>query len=169
VLELRLAVEIRPLRAGDLDKLEWDSDRAIQADYVRRTVAERADDIVFVLALADGRPFGRLGIDFVRKDGVAYLWAFSVLPVLQRRGIGTALLRAAEAIVAGSKVDTVEIGADDWNADVMRLYRRLGYAEAGEERGNEGERIVLFRRKTPSYSPTTALFRRAPPGFVNVK
>jgi hypothetical protein len=68
-LDLSLPIEIRPLRDGDLDGLEWDSKEAIQPDYLQETMAERGDDVIFLLALAHGRPVGRLGLDFGRKAG----------------------------------------------------------------------------------------------------
>jgi ribosomal protein S18 acetylase RimI-like enzyme len=149
-LDLPLVVEIRPLRDGDLDDLEWDSHRAVSADYVRATVAERPDQVVFLLALIDGQPIGRLGVDFGRKasEGIVHLWAFSVLPVLQRRGIGTALMRKAEALIASSPrgASIVEVGVDDWNTEAAKLYRRLGYVEAGSELGDKGETLVLLRK-----------------------
>jgi hypothetical protein len=60
-LDLALPIEIRPLAEGDLDGLEWDSEQAIGADYVRRTVAERGDEVIFFLTLANGHAVGRLG------------------------------------------------------------------------------------------------------------
>ena len=149
-LDLSLPIEFRPLREGDLDGLEWDSEQAIQADHVRKTVAERGDDVVFLLALANGQPVGRLGLDFGRKaaEGIVHLWAFSVLPSLQRLGIGTALMRAAESLIAAAPrgATVVEIGVDEWNRDAARLYRRLGYRDDGVERGGKGEVILLLRR-----------------------
>jgi ribosomal protein S18 acetylase RimI-like enzyme len=149
-LDLSLAIEVRPLRDGDLDGLEWDSEQAIQADYVRKTVAERSDDVVFLLALANGRPVGRLGLDFGRKaaERIVHLWAFGVLPSLQRLGIGTALMRAAESLIAAAPrgATVIEVGVDEWNRDAARLYRRLGYRDDGVERGGNGEVILLLRR-----------------------
>jgi ribosomal protein S18 acetylase RimI-like enzyme len=149
-LDLSLSVEIRPLGDGDLDGLEWDSEQAIQADYVRRTLASRGDQVVFLLAFANGQPVGRLGIDFGRKaaDGIVHLWAFSVLPTLQRLGIGTAMIRQAEGLIAAGPRDAtvIEVGVDDWNHDAAKLYRRLGYQDAGSERGRTGEVIFLLRR-----------------------
>jgi ribosomal protein S18 acetylase RimI-like enzyme len=149
-LDLSLPIEIRPLRDGDLDCLEWDSEQAIQADYVQRTVAERGEDVVFLLALANGQPVGRLGLDFGRKaeEGVVHLWAFGVLPSLQRLGIGTALMRAAESLIAAAPrgATVVEVGVDEWNHDAAKLYRRLGYRDDGVERGGNGEVILLLRR-----------------------
>jgi GNAT superfamily N-acetyltransferase len=149
-LELTLPIEIRPLRDGDLDGLEWDSEQAIGADYVRTTVAERGGDVVFLLALANGQPVGRLGLDFGRKaaEGIVHLWAFGVLPSLQRLGIGTAMVRAAESLIAAAsrRATVVEVGVDEWNHDAAKLYRRLGYRDDGVERGGHGEVILLLRR-----------------------
>jgi ribosomal protein S18 acetylase RimI-like enzyme len=149
-LSLSLLFEIRPLRGGDLADLEWDSEQAVNADYIRRVVAEREDEVVFLLALLRGRPVGRLGVDYGRKagEGIIHLWAFSVLPALQRLGIGTALMREAESLIASASrgATVVEVGVDDWNDDAARLYRRLGYQDAGSERGSEGELIRLLRR-----------------------
>ena len=155
--DLSLPIEIRPLRDGDLDGLEWDSEQAIQADHVRKTVAERGDDVVFLLALVNGRPVGRLGVDFGRKaeQGIVHLWAFGVLPSLQRLGIGTALMRAAESLIAAAPrgATVVEVGVDEWNHDAAKLYRRLGYRDHGVERGGTGEPILLLRRSIDEIRP----------------
>jgi ribosomal protein S18 acetylase RimI-like enzyme len=148
--DLTLPIEIRPLRDGDLDGLQWDSNEAIQPDYVQKTVADRGDDVVFLLALANGRPVGRLGLDFSRKaqEGIVHLWAFGVLPSLQRLGIGTAMVRAAESLIAAAPrgATVVEVGVDEWNHDAAKLYRRLGYRDDGFERGGNNEVILLLRR-----------------------
>ncbi len=138
------------MRQGDLEDLEWDSEQAIQADYVRQTLTDRGDEVVFLLAVANGRPVGRLGIDFQRKaaEGVVHLWALSVLPALQRHGIGTAMMREAELHIAAAPRDAtvVEVGVDEWNHEAAKLYRRLGYTDAGTELDNNGEIVLLFRR-----------------------
>jgi ribosomal protein S18 acetylase RimI-like enzyme len=71
-----------------------------------------------------------------------------VLPSLQRLGIGTALMRAAESLIAAAPrgAAVVEVGVEEWNDDAAKLYRRLGYHEEGAERGGNGEVIVLLRR-----------------------
>jgi ribosomal protein S18 acetylase RimI-like enzyme len=148
--DLSIPIEIRPVRQGDLEDLEWDSEQAIQADYVRQTLTDRGDEVVFLLAVANGRPVGRLGIDFQRKaaEGVVHLWAFSVLPALQRHGIGTAMMREAELHIAAAPRDAtvVEVGVDEWNHEAAKLYRRLGYTDAGTELDSNGEIVLLFRR-----------------------
>jgi ribosomal protein S18 acetylase RimI-like enzyme len=77
-----------------------------------------------------------------------HVWAFSVLPSLQRLGIGSALMKAAEALIASEARGAlvVEVGVEDWNRDAAKLYRRLGYREEGTERGGTGELMLLLRR-----------------------
>ena len=105
---------------------------------------------MFLLALLNGRPIGRLGIDLGRKadEGIVHLWAFGVLPALQRLGIGTALMREAESLIASTAPGAafVEVGVDEWNDDAANLYRRLGYGDVGTEHGSKGEVIRLLRR-----------------------
>jgi ribosomal protein S18 acetylase RimI-like enzyme len=148
--DLSVPIEIRPLRIGDLDGLEWDGKEVLQAEYVRQTLADRGDDVVFLLAFANGRPVGRLGIDFGRKrpEGIVHVWAFGVLPALQRLGIGTALMRAAERLAASAAggATALEVGVDEGNKEAARLYRRLGYRDGGAERGSNGELILFLRR-----------------------
>lgn len=149
-LTIPLGVTIRPLAASDLVGLGWDSDGVLNPRYVRRALEDRRSEVVFLLALVRRSPVARLGIDFGRKRGagIVVLWSFAVLPALQRHGIGTALVRAAEELAAaraGPHV-TLEIGVDSWNRDAGRLYERLGYAPAGEEPGEDGATIQLLRR-----------------------
>jgi ribosomal protein S18 acetylase RimI-like enzyme len=158
-LQLSLAVEIRPLRGGDLDDLDWDSEQAIDAEYIRKVLAGEGDEhAVFLLALVNGRPVGRLGIDYRRKaeEGIVHLWAFGVLPALQRLGIGTALMREAERLIASAPraATRIEIGVEEGNDEAAKLYRRLGYRDAGVERGRSGETIRLLRRPIFTTSPS---------------
>jgi ribosomal protein S18 acetylase RimI-like enzyme len=150
-MRVSLRVDVRPARPEDLEQLAPEIEQALHAEYVRRMLSERREDVVFVLAFANGCPVGRLGIDFGRKadQGIAHLWAFDVLSNLRRLGIGTALIREAESIIASAphSATVVEIGVDDGNDDAARLYRRLGYRNAGSERGGSGELIHLLRRR----------------------
>ena len=108
---------------------------------------------------ASAQPVGRLGVDFGRKaaEGIVHLWAFSVLPSLQRLGIGTTLMRAAESLIATAPrgATVVEVGVDEWNQDAAKLYRRLGYRDNGVERGANGEAILLLRRSIAAIQAST--------------
>src|ERR671936_445596 len=113
------------LRERDLYDVPPASEETIRPDYVRRAVAALGDAVVWLLAFADGRPVGRLGIDFGRKSdqGIVHLWAFGIAPELQRRGIGTAMIREAESLIASDPrgATLIEIGADEGNDGAVRL------------------------------------------------
>ncbi|MBA3366149.1 MAG: GNAT family N-acetyltransferase [Actinobacteria bacterium] len=109
----------------------------------------------FLVAVANDYAVGRIGIDRERKagEGVAVLWSLAVMPNLQRLGIGTALIRAAEDDAGNQGALAAEIGVEAWNNDARRLYERLGYTAFGREEDTEtGEPIELLRRSLPSCS-----------------
>ena len=65
----------------------------------------------------------------------------SVVPDLQGRGIGTALLRHAEA-AAPAHVRTLTLFTGSLSAANLRLYRRLGYVDEREEVVDPGLTLV---------------------------
>lgn len=86
-------------------------------DVVALVVAERA----VAVALLTLRPN-------VWCDGsVALLDELYVVPEQRGRGIGTALLKAAEAVVRERGGELLEINVDGEDADTRRSYERHGY------------------------------------------
>jgi ribosomal protein S18 acetylase RimI-like enzyme len=76
------------------------------------------------IILIDGRPVGHLGVetnaDFIELRMIA------LLPKVQRRGLGTALVRMLlEA--ARSPRKSVMLWVTDWNEAAVKLYHRLGF------------------------------------------
>jgi hypothetical protein len=57
-------------------------------------------------------------------------------------------VRAAESLIVSAPraATVVEVGVDEWNRDAAKLYRRLGYRDAGSERDANGKVILLLRR-----------------------
>jgi GNAT superfamily N-acetyltransferase len=151
-------VEIRPATEADLEALvavlgqrHWFTDR----------LAEQArQEAVLLVALLDGQP---VGDGFLargpaqepelrrRLPGVPRLDHLEVLGPLQRRGIGTALIHAAEATARrlGHRQLVLAVGVD--NPDARRLYERLGYTDWGHgtivgtwvERDHDGPPVTL--------------------------
>jgi RimJ/RimL family protein N-acetyltransferase len=77
----------------------------------------------------DGEPVGRLRI--TRSDERIELSGIQLLPRVQGRGIGTAIINnlKTEAAAAGISVD---IGVEKDNPSARRLYERLGCTKIGE-------------------------------------
>lgn len=89
------------------------------------------DDAVFALLVSDP-PVGVALVTLrpnVWYDGpVALLDELYVMPDLRRRGLGTALLAAAESMARQRGAELVEINVDGEDLDARRFYERHGYA-----------------------------------------
>ncbi len=93
-----------------------------------------------VIALLAGDPPAALALLTLRPnvwyDGpVALLDELYVAPELRGRGLGTALLAAAEAVTRQRGGELLEINVDGDDTDARRFYERHGYAnsEPGED------------------------------------
>ena len=85
-----------------------------------------------VLALLAGDPVVGLALLTLRPNvwyagPVALLDELYVVPVERRRGIGTALLKAAEAECRQRGSELLEINVDGEDTDARRFYERHGY------------------------------------------
>ena len=58
--------------------------------------------------------------------------ALDVGPAFQRKGVGTALIKAVEAIAATRDVAEINLEVTIDNKDAIRLYGRLGYRICGD-------------------------------------
>ena len=131
-------VDIRPGSAADLAALvavlgerHWFTDRLVRQ--------QRGGGVVLV-AWLDGRPVGEVYLDCgpaeepeVRRHlpGVPRLDHLEVPGPLQRRGIGTALIRAAEDTARQLGHEWIALGVGLENLGARRLYARLRYADWG--------------------------------------
>jgi GNAT superfamily N-acetyltransferase len=95
---------------------------------------------VLLVAWLDGHPVGDVFVACEPADepevrrhlpGVPQLTHLEVLGPLQRRGIGTALIRAAEGTARLFGHEQLALGVGTDNPDARRLYERLGYADWG--------------------------------------
>jgi ribosomal protein S18 acetylase RimI-like enzyme len=92
-------------------------------------------DILILVATDDrDRPVGKLHIDLGARAGehIAVVLAAAVVPSLQGRGIGTALLYEAEEVAQNRLFHAVVLGVEDRNPRARRLYERLGYDVVAE-------------------------------------
>lgn len=106
--------------------------RTAAAERSADEVAAEAGDLesaaaVRFAAWVDGAPVctGR----YSALDGVAEIVGLGTLPAYRRRGLGAAVTAALTADAHGGGVEVVFMSAGD--ADVARIYRRLGFTEVG--------------------------------------
>jgi GNAT superfamily N-acetyltransferase len=145
---------IRPLRATDppviaaaFAAIGWAKPREQYERYLAEQEAGRRN--VFV-AWVGGVFAGYVTLvwqpDYApfRAEGIPEIQDFNVLPAFRRRGIGSALLDAAEAL-AGSRSPVVGIGVglDPDYGPAQRLYVKRGYVPDG--------RGITWQNRTVAY------------------
>ena len=106
-----------------------------------------------VIALLSGDPAVAVGLLTLRPnvwyDGpVALLDELYVAPELRGRGIGSALLAAAEAVTRQRGGELLEINVDGEDIDARRFYERHGYANT--EPGADQPSYYYYRELTVS-------------------
>ena len=109
---------------------------------LRETVAELQGCGETFLVARDGDGALAGAISWRVDGGVIDLHRLVVDPALFRRGVGSALVRAALASVPGAARAVVQTGAA--NAPAIALYRREGFEPAGELEPLPGLRVARF-------------------------
>jgi RimJ/RimL family protein N-acetyltransferase len=127
-----LGVEVRELDPEDLLALgDWFGKRWAEA---RPREPEGPKGSTYLVAWLDGKPVGHCNI---RWDGsLEALWQESIrVPEVnglaaspEGKGIGTALIRAAEATAFNRGYDSIGVGVSIENSRAQELYERLGYS-----------------------------------------
>ncbi|MHB1931247.1 MAG: GNAT family N-acetyltransferase [Acidimicrobiales bacterium] len=103
------------------------------------------------MALLTGDPAVAIALLTLRPnvwyDGpVALLDELYVAPELRGRGLGSALLAAAETVVRQRGVELLEINVDGEDTDARRFYERHGYVN--REPGQDEPQLYYFRELT---------------------
>jgi GNAT superfamily N-acetyltransferase len=100
-------------------------------------------DAVVLAARLGPRVVGAVRGQF--RDRTCLIGRLVVTPDLHQRGIGTRLMRALEAEVAG-RADMLVLYTGHLSDGNLRLYRRLGYTETGRERVAAHLTLVHMRK-----------------------
>jgi GNAT superfamily N-acetyltransferase len=151
-------MEIRPAAAGDLEPLGavFASERGFFADCLAR---QEAGSGVLLVAWLDGWPAGDVFLSLGPADqpelrrhlpGVPMLIHLEVAGRLQRRGIGTALVRGGEDTARRFGRDLIALGVGLDNPGARRLYERLGYTDWGH-----GPTVASWQEQRPGRAPVT--------------
>ncbi|HEY2746439.1 MAG TPA: GNAT family N-acetyltransferase [Polyangia bacterium] len=103
----------------------WGWDDAFQRKMYRESFANKQRSIVIV----DGVESGVVCI--LRRAGDVYLELVEIHPRLQRRGVGSAIVRAVLAEAAAARLPAA-LRVFKINVGARRLYQRLGFVIVGE-------------------------------------
>ena len=135
---------IRPAVRADVPKLEWYGSQLHTRTYIRQAFkAMMEGQRMMLVADLNGFPVGQIYIQFDSKnkqhaDGYkrGYIYAFRVIDHLQRCGIGSALLNAAEKTLIGRGFIFATLQVSKRNEDARRLYQKNGYRVFSEDPGH---------------------------------
>jgi aminoglycoside 6'-N-acetyltransferase I len=122
----------------------WPGSLADHEEETRTFFAKQLETPVVFVAEVNGRLVGFLELDFrkyapgCRSSPVPFIEGWYVEPDSQGRGIGRALIEAAEAYAREAGHDEIASDAQLENADGIAAHRAVGFREV--------ERIVCFRR-----------------------
>jgi GNAT superfamily N-acetyltransferase len=116
---------------GGIDIRELSGDEIAHVDAV--LPLHRLDSAQTYLVAWDGdEPVGHAHVAWTgTKLGVPEIQDVYVLPEHRRRGVASALDRAAEQLAAERGRPRISLGCGVDNAPAHRLYERLGYTDAG--------------------------------------
>lgn len=160
-------LEITPLRPDDppliaaaFTAIGWDKP---QAQYERYLDEQTADTRPVLVARLDGAVAGYVTVVWetgyapFREAGIPEIQDFNVLPPYRRRGIGTALMDAAEALIAErSAVAGIGVGLYPDYGPAQRLYVLRGYVPDG--RGVAWNQVQVAPGQTVPVDDELALY-----------
>jgi len=136
-------VVIRPIREGELLALEWEGAytrfrKVFQQTYEDVVRGQRIMLVALIGSQIVGQVFVQLSSTERRyADGYSrgYLYSLRVRPEWQARGIGTRLVKAAEASLRARGFTTAVIAAGKEKPRARQLYERLGYGVFADDPG----------------------------------
>ena len=129
-----MKITIRMCERNDLRNLEWFGLFTPHREILRSVFNRHLrGDNVMLIADVNTFPIGQVWIDLKKKrmESTGVLWALRVLPWLQKLGIGTRLIIAAEELLRHQGFTYSEIGVEIKNPRAKKLYERLGYSPIG--------------------------------------
>ncbi|WP_151481019.1 GNAT family N-acetyltransferase [Streptomyces albicerus] len=134
-------MRIDACRAEDIAVLEqFLPSHSVDGSHGARFARQEAGDSTYLIPWSDGRPVGHAEVRWTgcaapevraAQPGCPELNGLFVWPEsLRSRGIGTALVRAAEELAIARGTGLMGLGVGDDNPRAAALYARLGYRPA---------------------------------------
>jgi len=127
-------LRIRPARRADVDDLLRIEERAFAIDRIPRRSFRRfvaSPSCRLLVATREGALVGYALVLFRARAAVARLYSIATAPEAVRRGVGTALLAAAERATIARKQAVLRLEVHENNATAIERYRKAGYLMFG--------------------------------------
>jgi ribosomal protein S18 acetylase RimI-like enzyme len=127
-------IRIRPATRDDLNALLELERRVFTTDQLSRQGLRRllASPTAHVMvATLAGQLAGTAVVLFRMRSTVARLYSIAVVPQMSGRGVGIALLAAAEATARNGRCRCIRLEVHATNAQAIARYRKSGYQQVG--------------------------------------
>ena len=154
---MKTAVDIRPLRPGDLNAIEDIERRSYPTPWSRSMFAgELAKPASMCLGAFEGEQLaGYLIIS--RYVDAWHVMNIAVAPQFRRRGIATALLEKLFQLTEDRRRRGYTLEVRVSNDGAIKLYERLGFTGRGIRRGyytdNREDALIMWRDAEPGDDP----------------
>jgi len=167
-LQIRVQVGLRPGELSDLDALVALEKRVFPGDRVTRRGFRQfltSPRAALIVAVEDGVLAGYTLVLFRQESAIARLYSIAVAPESSRRGLGTALLTAAEEAAVARERFILRLEVHEKNEKAIARYRKAGYTLFGRHfnyYADQGHALRFEKRLNP---PLRAL--ESPPPYFH--
>jgi ribosomal protein S18 acetylase RimI-like enzyme len=141
-------IRIRRAASADVDDLMRIEERVFPTDRIPRRGFRRflaSPSSALIVATRDGTIAGYALVLFRANSGVARLYSIAVAPPERGRGIGVALLAAAEKVATTRRCAVLRLEVHEKNAAAIARYRKAGYALFGRHAAYYADRGHALR------------------------
>lgn len=136
--EWDMALDIHPLRAGELSRIERDLPFHSHEQWLEWLTRQERGSITLFTAWWNGAGIGHAmiawaphGDPYVERAGCPWIYDVLTHPDYRSRGVGAAMLRACEEAARQRGEVVIGIGVSVTNTRARALYERLGYRDPG--------------------------------------
>ena len=105
-----------------------------QTEYIKKSIDDK--DVLVLKAVLDKKIVGYVVVYFntlpkkyFQSNKRAFIGSIAVDENYRGKGIGTALLKAAETATKKKKISVIEINVYTFNSNAEKLYDKLGYKD----------------------------------------
>ena len=126
---------VRPLRQADCRDLEWHGGPDLRSFYELQYQRHSRGEIAVLVIEWNGACVAQSAIHWSGKPThphIPDIQSLRVLPLFRGLGLGTRLLAASEAVIAGRGYNEVSLAVSIDNPRARALYERVGYVLVGE-------------------------------------
>jgi ribosomal-protein-alanine acetyltransferase len=145
-------IRLRPATRDDLEAVVEIEKRAFDHDIISRRSLRRfltESSAVAIVAEHRGRVAGYAVVLFRPQSAAARLYSIAVDPDVRGRGIGPALIAAAEEAALERDCVWVRLEVHEKNAPAIARYRKAGFRQHGERPGyyEDGGTALLLEKR----------------------